>query len=420
GSAFDVLGMAISLFMFDFKGVVASFKSLNTNMLGIKYDEPAKKENVTSDGDVSSTPTVVPIIPVVGTVTNKDAETKVKEQERLAKEQAKNSERLARENARNAESVAREIAQAKAEQERIQAEEEAKFIRDKEANWSIAEAEFKKQKLDAELLFNEELQMIKDEQGLTDDEAVLLKQEYEYEKFMEEQEFKIEQLQAQADFYLAQEDGATTHAENMAKIAELKLEQQEATIAREKEINAKEVAQREYMNNFKENIMRKGYMALMTSNGNVLKAMKDFAVKSLSQIMMETGQELFIRGMKDVFMGQAKQTLVVTAPHIAAEGVMQNLRGAQSIAAGLALGASGSALGSTVGGDSGSSSGGNSDNGDSGYGNDINDREETLGLEQEKSVTIYTDGDMKDVMLSMLGTLNGLAKDYDNIEIVSR
>ncbi|MGL5051873.1 MAG: hypothetical protein ACRC6E_14775, partial [Fusobacteriaceae bacterium] len=323
--------------------------------------------------------------------------------------------------ARNAENVAREIAQAKAEQERIQAEEEAQFIRDKETNWSIADAEFRKQKIDAEILFNEELQMLKDEQGLTDDEAELLNQEYEYEKFMEEQDFKIEQLQAQADFYLAQEDGALTHAENMARISQLKLEQQEATILREKEINAKEVAQREYMDKFKENIMRKGYMALMTSNGNVLKAMKDFAIKSLAQIMMETGQELFIRGMKDVFMGQAKQTLVVTAPHIAAEGVMQNMRGAQSIAAGLALGAAGGALGSMAGGDSGggSSSGGNS-TGDSGYGNDINDREETLSLEQEKSVTIYTDGDMKDVMLSMLGTLNGLAKDYDNIEIVSR
>ncbi|MGL5051371.1 MAG: hypothetical protein ACRC6E_12220, partial [Fusobacteriaceae bacterium] len=383
---------------------------------------PAEKpEGYVSGVENKPTTTVVPTIPITGMVTNKDDEAKAKEQERLAKEQARNSEMLARENARNAENVAREIAQAKAEQERIQAEEEAQFIRDKEANWSITDAEFRKQKIDAEILFNEELQMLKDEQGLTDDEAELLKQEYEYEKFMEEQDFKIEQLQAQADFYLAQEDGALTHAENMARISQLKLEQQEATILREKEINAKEVAQREYMDKFKENIMRKGYMALMTSNGNVLKAMKDFAIKSLAQIMMETGQELFIRGMKDVFMGQAKQTLVVTAPHIAAEGVMQNMRGAQSIAAGLALGAAGGALGSMAGGDSGggSSDSGNS-TGDSGYGNDINDREETLSLEQEKSVTIYTDGDMKDVMLSMLGTLNGLAKDYDNIEIVSR
>ncbi|MGL6099358.1 MAG: hypothetical protein ACRC0G_07020, partial [Fusobacteriaceae bacterium] len=143
-------------------------------------------------------------------------------------------------------------------------------------------------------------------------------------------------------------------------------------------------------------------------------------VQSLAQIMLETGQELFIRGTKDVFMGKAKQALVVSNPGLAAEGVMQDLRGAQSIAAGLALGAAGGALASSGsdGGSSSSSSG--SDSGNSGYSEDINEREEAVSLEKEKSVTIYTDGDMKDVMLSMLGTLNDLSKDYNNIEIVSR
>ncbi|MGL5964100.1 MAG: hypothetical protein ACRCZ2_06865, partial [Fusobacteriaceae bacterium] len=79
----------------------------------------------------------------------------------------------------------------------------------------------------------------------------------------------------------------------------------------------------------------------------------------------------------------------------------------------------GGALASS-GGNGGSSSGGSSESGDTGYSEDINNREEAVSLEKEKSVTIYTDGDMKDVMLSMLGTLNDLSKDYNNIEIVSR
>ncbi|MGL6098206.1 MAG: hypothetical protein ACRC0G_01140, partial [Fusobacteriaceae bacterium] len=290
-------------------------------------------------------------------------------------------------------------------------------------NHQIAVINTKKQfdslQVQREVDFFNEITRLREEHNLSEDEAGLMLDEFKYAKFEEEQAFKLEQLEKEAAYYLQQEDGALEHARKMADIEEIKNQNTLAAIERQKQIQEKEAAQRKYMENLKENIARDGFKAMMTSNGNVLKAMKNFAIQSLAQIMLETGQELFIRGTKDVFMGKAKQALVVTQPHIAAEGVMQDLRGVQSIAAGLAMGAAGGALASS-GGNGGSSSGGSSESGDTGYSEDINNREEAVSLEKEKSVTIYTDGDMKDVMLSMLGTLNDLSKDYNNIEIVSR
>ncbi len=281
-----------------------------------------------------------------------------------------------------------------------------------------AQSDFDIQQLEKDIEFFNQISSIREQGFMSEQDIDLLYDDYKYEKFLEEQAFKLEQLESDAKFYADKKQYAEEYAQTIANIKQIEAENAEAALNRQAEVKEREISLTNTWNKRKEGIYRSGYNALVNSNKNILKAMGDFAIKSVAQIMLETGQELFVRGLKDKLIGGAKATLTATNPVIAAEGVRQMSAGALEMAQGLALGAAGAAVGS-VGGDSGGSEGGGV-GGTTGYTDDINERESFYSVEQEKTVTIYTDGDMKDVMLSMLGTLNDLAKDYSNIQIISK
>ncbi|MGL5964302.1 MAG: phage tail tape measure protein, partial [Fusobacteriaceae bacterium] len=113
---------------------------------------------------------------------------------------------------------------------------EQALLEEQQEAWAIKDSEFKLQKLESEVEFFNNLTTLKEEQNLTEAEAQLLIDEFEYAQFEEEQAFKLEQLEAEAAYYLAQEDGALEHAQKMADIAELKAQNIKAEIDRESEL----------------------------------------------------------------------------------------------------------------------------------------------------------------------------------------
>ncbi|MGL5716097.1 MAG: phage tail tape measure protein [Paraclostridium sp.] len=342
-----------------------------------------------------------------------------KEAERLAKIAAdkKKAEEKAIQDAKDA-AEAKRVALEKARiAENAIREKELEDLQTFEMKRAKLQSDFDIQQFDKDIEFFNQISDLRNQNLLSEADIDLMYDDYQYQRFLEEQAFKEEQLQSDLTFYANKKQYAEEYLQTLADLKQVEVDTLSAKIDKEKEIKDREISLQNTWEKNKESIYRKSYQTLVNSNKNVLKAMGDFALQSIAMIMQEAGQELFVRGMKDMLIGKAKATLTVTAPAIAAEGVLQDLRGAQAVAAGLALGAAGSAVSSLGSSSSSSDSSGSSS---TGYTEDINDREVAYSTEQEKSVTIYTDGDMKDVMLSMLGTLNDLSKDYNNIEIVSK
>ncbi|MGL5716812.1 MAG: phage tail tape measure protein, partial [Paraclostridium sp.] len=216
------------------------------------------------------------------------------------------------------------------------------------------QSDFDIQQIDKDIEFFNQISDLRNQNLLSEADIDLMYDDYQYERFLEEQAFKEEQLQSDLTFYANKKQYAEEYLQTLADLKQVEVDTLSAKIDKEKEIKDREISLQNTWEKNKESIYRKSYQTLVNSNKNVLKAMGDFALQSIAMIMQETGQELFVRGMKDMFIGKAKATLTVTAPAIAAEGVLQDLRGAQAVAAGLALGAAGSAV-SSLGSSSSSS-----------------------------------------------------------------
>lgn len=304
------------------------------------------------------------------------------------------------------------------ERELARAERE-KFLLEQNEHYTaraISDSEFKTSQLQGDVDFFNKISEARNNNWIDEYEIDEMYEDYQNEKFIAEQEFRLEQLEADRIFYEGKEDYASQYAETLADIKELEAQTIEKAIDREQQLRDRDLTFTQKVNKSKEQLIKGAYANLITTNDNMLKSLSKFFLDSISNMMVAHGAELLYTGIKDVAKGIAisanPATLGAGAPLIAA-GKNEI---AQSALFAVGAGAMKS-LSSSVSDSGGSSS---SSSTVPGVSESIDDRVDSVSLEKEKSVTIYTDGDIKDVMLSMLGTLNDLAKDYNNIEIVGK
>ncbi|MGL5970491.1 MAG: phage tail tape measure protein [Cetobacterium sp.] len=392
----DILGYAGSL--------VASFIANTGKALGAIIAAPDtlfqsivngnKTEVPTLETPAETVPTVdKPPIPVVGTIpTTGDSSSggggKPKTPEQLAREQ-----------------------------EQLEREEEARRYEQYRINKIGIQSEFDTLQIEKDVEFFNRISEMRNQFWTDDSDVELAYEEHEYEKFLADQAFKLEQLESDRLFYEGKADYAMQYADTLADIKQLEADAISKSIEREEQLRNKDLIFTQRVSKSKEQLIKGAYSTLIKTNDNMLKALGQFFIDSISEMMAAHGAELMYTGVKDVAKGIAISANPATpglgAPLIAA---------GQNEIAQSALFAIGAGAMKSIGGsnDGGSSSGSEASSSVLDTSDNVANREEAVSLEKEKSVTIYTDGDMKDVMLSMLGTLNDLSKDYNNIEIVSR
>lgn len=306
------------------------------------------------------------------------------------------------------EQLAREA--ERAERERFLDEQSAYY-----QQRDIQDSEFKSSQLDKDIEFFNQVSEMRLSNWTDEEDLDRAYQDRQYEKFEEEQAFRLEQLEADLEFYANKKEYAIEYAETLADIKELEAQTIEKAVDREEQLKNRDLSFTQKVNKSKEQLIKGAYANLINTNENMLKSLGKFFTDSISNMMIAHGSELLYTGIKDV----AKGIAISANPATAGMGAPLIAAGKNEIAQSALFAVGAGAMKAFSGSDSGSSSSTGS-SGSSNYTEEINDREVAYSTEQEKTVTIYTDGDMKDVMLSMLSTLNELSKDYNNIEIVSK
>lgn len=321
----------------------------------------------------------------------------------------------------------------KFEREQLRAER-AEFLReDREYHETkaIEEETFNQEKLTRDIEFFNKVSEMRNSFLYDKSDIERMQIEYEYEQFLKEQEFRAEQLEADLEFYKNKKEYAEEYAETLTAIKELEVQKLRESIMKEEALRQHDLSFTERIKNSKENLIKGGYRTLLNTNKNVLKALSEFFVKSIATMAQEHGAELLYSGIKtmwkgklDIAEGMARNAkLPGSGVALMAAGANEVREGSASIAQSALFGALSVGLGSIGGsGDEGGSSGGDSGSYDvPSSAEDIKETEKTVdSLEKEKTVTVYTDGDVNEILLSMLNTFNGLAKDYDNIEIIRK
>lgn len=300
------------------------------------------------------------------------------------------------------------------------AREERRLFLEEQRNYNtqrdILDSEFKTSQLEKDIEFFNQISEMKNQNWVDEMDLDQAYQDYQYEKFQAEQEFRLEQLQADLEFYANKKEYAADYANTLASIKELEAQSIEKALDREEQLKNRDLTFAQRVNKSKENLIKGAYSTIISTNDNMLKALSKFFLDSIGNMMMAHGAELMYTGIKDV----AKGIAISANPSTAGMGAPLIAAGKNEIAQSALFAVGAGAMKAFSGATGVEGSSGDTTSIVPGVSNDVNDRIDSVSLEKEKTVTIYTDGDMKDVMLSMLGTLNDLAKDYSNIQIISK
>lgn len=310
---------------------------------------------------------------------------------------------------KSAEQLANEAAR---EERRLFLEEQRNY----NAQRDILDSEFKTSQLEKDIEFFNQISEMKNQNWVDEMDLDQAYQDYQYEKFQAEQEFRLEQLQADLEFYANKKEYAADYANTLASIKELEAQSIEKALDREEQLKNRDLTFTQRVNKSKENLIKGAYSTIISTNDNMLKALSKFFLDSIGNMMMAHGAELMYTGIKDV----AKGIAISANPSTAGMGAPLIAAGKNEIAQSALFAVGAGAMKAFSGATGVEGSSGDTTSIVPGVSNDVNDRIDSVSLEKEKTVTIYTDGDMKDVMLSLLGTLNDLAKDYNNIQIISK
>lgn len=300
------------------------------------------------------------------------------------------------------------------------AREERRLFLEEQRNYNtqrdVLDSEFKTSQLEKDIEFFNQISEMKNQNWVDEMDLDQAYQDYQYEKFQAEQEFRLEQLQADLEFYANKKEYAADYANTLASIKELEAQSIEKALDREEQLKNRDLTFTQRVNKSKENLIKGAYSTIITTNDNMLKALSKFFLDSIGNMMMAHGAELMYTGIKDV----AKGIAISANPSTAGMGAPLIAAGKNEIAQSALFAVGAGAMKAFSGATGVEGNSGDTTSIVPGVSNDVNDRIDSVSLEKEKTVTIYTDGDMKDVMLSMLGTLNDLAKDYSNIQIISK
>lgn len=369
-----------------------------------KLAEIKKAEAVTVEKkEVEEAPT----LNIVGKVETQEQKAEREKAEREEKKRKSEAEKKAR------------------EEERARKEAWRKQDQDFREETYLIEIESDTMFIEKDLEFYQALNEAKTNNQISELEFDELEQEYKFEKEQAIYEQNNLELERQLDFYANKEEYALEHAETMQKIKENELNNLQNTFRREEAEKNKSFNVSKNLENLKETLMRDSFNFMVKQNGNVLKNMGNFLVQSAANAAIQAGSEIFYDGLKltlsggkNIVKGIAISANPLTpglgAPLIAAGGA-EVAKGAGNIAIASALGFAGSVASSSGG------SGGGSDSGFSLSGQGSEEAEKTSQqIEKDKTVTIYTDGDVKNVLLGMMTEFDKLAKDYDIINVVSR
>lgn len=300
-------------------------------------------------------------------------------------------------------------------------EERRKFL-EEQRNYNterdVLDSEFKTSQLEKDIEFFNQISEMKNQNWVDEMDIDQAYQDYQYEKFLAEQEFRLEQLEADKAFYEGKKEYAENYANTLAAIKELEAQSIEKALDREEQLRNRDLSFTQRVNKSKEQLIKGAYSTIIQTNDNMLKALSKFFLDSIGNMMMAHGAELMYTGIKDVAKGIAisanPSTPGMGAPLIAA-GKNEIAQSALFAVGAGAMKAFSGATGVEGG------SGGDSTSIVPGTSNSITEQESMYSsLEKEKTVTVYTDGDMKEVFLAMYGTIKDLAQDFDNINLVSR
>ncbi|MEG1087571.1 MAG: phage tail tape measure protein [Cetobacterium sp.] len=299
------------------------------------------------------------------------------------------------------------------------AREERRLFLEEQRNYNtqrdVLDSEFKTSQLEKDIEFFNQISEMKNQNWVDEMDLDQAYQDYQYEKFQAEQEFRLEQLQADLEFYANKKEYAADYANTLASIKELEAQSIEKALDREEQLKNRDLTFTQRVNKSKENLIKGAYSTIITTNDNMLKALSKFFLDSIGNMMMAHGAELMYTGIKDV----AKGIAISANPSTAGMGAPLIAAGKNEIAQSALFAVGAGAMKAFSGATGVEGSSGDTTSIVPGVSNDVNDRIDSVSLEKEKSVTIYTeDGDMKTVLLSMLHTINDLAKDYNNITII--
>ena len=319
----------------------------------------------------------------------KSAESERKKQENEEKRRAREAERLEKE----------------AEQLKLE-----KFYKDR----AISEAKFDEADYIRQAEFLERKKILRDNFFLSGTALQLVEEEEKYLREMERLSFQELQLQSDLEFYARSQEYAAEHAETIAAIEENRLSRAELQYNREEQLNQNLINAKRNLASKGEQIAINSLAKLVNINDLSFKEMLKAAKDAIAQALGQEGATLMVKGTSNIVKG----TMLMANPGGQAAGAAMIATGKKGLATGTAMLAGGMAVGAIGGGsDSASESGGSSYEST----NNGNQQSELLSNEKtNKELTIYTDGDIKDVFLSLLSTLDTAAKDGYNVNLIER
>lgn len=301
-----------------------------------------------------------------------------------------------------------------ANENRIQEENERKKEAEFKENISINEATFNTEQLQKKFNFYQAQQELRDQNKITVDEFNNNKKEFDNEQVIQEDEFRMTELQKLELHYREKEGMELKHQQTLNSIAKLKVKTEQD----KNKMIAKEQKKEYTLNKTTEKFTRGFYRAIMNSRGNFLKDLGVFFKSFIAQTMVAHGEELAVKGTKDVLEGIALSSNPLTP----GAGTALIGAGTAEIAQGLAWGGAGVAVGSIGGGDSGSkndtyTSGATSLN--EARLEDLNKEEDTKEEKDKGTVTYVLEKDSA-LYMAMLPGLEQAWKDKKNVRIVEK